>query len=209
MTIRDRKPPSLTVLAVLLPLASAPVGPVGAAEPLASPRAERVANRIAERRYARMSIAEARMARAADRAAEIAALVPEPPPPRPVTVRRLARAGVPPGGFSVPAGAGSPPVSRPAAPAAVRPQPAATVPASPDANATASGRPETPSVDADAGAWTLAPDPAVQPAAAGPDGTRSVLTGGDVSAPPRPGVDRPGPAVTQPPVELLPTPPRK
>jgi len=158
------------------------------------PRAERVADRIAERRYARLSIAEARVveaesraARAEARVAQIAPVVPTPPPPRPATVRRMARAGVPLGGPTPPqpAVAAGPPVP---------PQPAV-------ARATAAE-----------GAWTLAAEDAVAPATAevAPDGTRSVLSaGGGTAEPAAPPAARPGPAVTQPPVELLPTPEAK
>ncbi|MEX0689426.1 MAG: hypothetical protein WD072_12280 [Pirellulales bacterium] len=63
--------------------------------------------------------------------------------------------------------------------------------------------------------WTLDPDQGVAPAAAAvaPDGTRSVLSaGGTPPASPTPSTSatpRPGAAVTQPPVELLPTPEAK
>ena len=185
------------------------------------PRAARVADRVAERVYARQSIAEARAARAEARALEIARIVPEPPPPRPATVRRLTRAGVPlagpppavvvaplplsptrkPVATSPPAGlAGQPGLARQPVPAAKQ------GPAAPAA-ATAS-RPTPPATEP--GVWTLDPDPAGT-AVVGPDGTRSVLaTGGEASAEPAPSnaeADRTGPAVTQPPVELLPTPP--
>ncbi len=170
------------------------------------------AERMAERIYARQAIAEARAVRAEARAAEIAKLVPEPPPPRPITVRRMARAGVP---FPVPgqpqtaiAAKATPPVPRmtiqEASPAVVARQ-AATVPA-PKATAA------TPKVAAEPapGVWTLDPDPAGS-ATVDSDGTRSVLaTGGEAptkrEVPPT-DADRAGPAVTQPPIELLPTPP--
>jgi len=182
------------------------------------PRAERVADRIAERRYARLSIAEARVAdaearaaRAEARVAQIAPAVPVPPPPRPATVRRMARAGVPLGGpLPPPVVAARPPVPpRAVAQAAgesagqavgqlarpVNPQPAVAGPT------------------AERGAWTLSPDDAVAPATAevAPDGTRSVLSagGGAVQPAAAPAPGRPGPAVTQPPVELLPTPEAK
>jgi len=193
-----------------------------AAEALAiPPRAERVTNRIAERRYARMSIAEARAARAEARVAEIAPVVPVPPPPRPATVRRLARAGVP---LSAPPpptviAAGPSPVRQPAVPqrSPAAPAMAATPPAPrPLASAATAARPVPPAAMADPGAWTLAPDDAVTPATAevAPDGTRSVLSAdnaapasGAAATPPAAG--RPGPAVTQPAVELLPTPEAK
>jgi hypothetical protein len=181
------------------------------------PRAARVADRVAERVYARQSIAEARAARAEARALEIARIVPEPPPPRPATVRRLTRAGVPLAG-PPPAVVVAPlplsPTRRPVATSppvglARQPGPAVKqVPAAPAA-ATAS-RPTPPATEP--GVWTLDPDPAGT-AVVGPDGTRSVLaTGGEASAEPAPSnveADRTGPAVTQPPVELLPTPPSK
>jgi hypothetical protein len=182
------------------------------------PRAERVADRMAERRYARLSIAEARVAEAESRAAraearvaQIAPAVPVPPPPRPATMRRMARAGVPLGGPTPPAAAARPPVppragaepaaqaSAQAAPQPMRqpapPQPAAAGPA------------------VERGAWTLGAEDAVAPATAevAPDGTRSVLSaGGGAGQPAAAGPSgRPDPAVTQPPVELLPTPEAK
>jgi len=211
-------------LRIVVYLAGLPVGatilsPFPAEVFAIPPRAERVANRIAERRYARVSIAEARAARAEARVAEIAPVVPVPPPPRPATVRRLARAGVPLGGPPPPAVTAAPapqpirslaarqPAARPgagspatAAPAVTTPAPAMAVkPAAPPAT--------------EPGAWTLDPDQGVSPAAAEltPDGTRSVLAaGGD--PPPRQPAETPapsGPAVTQPPVELLPAPEAK
>jgi hypothetical protein len=163
------------------------------------PRSERVAARIAERAYARQSIAEARAARAEARVAEIAPLVPVPPPPRPATVRRMARAGVPlappaPVVFGAPVIEPSrvmpappfvgPPVARPAEPAR------AIVSAPP--------RPTAPVV-------TAAPQPTAD-ADIADDGTRSVLTMAEEPAPqPAPGESK-GSAVTHPPIELLPTP---
>jgi len=212
----------LPVVAVIFSPAG-PLTPAPTAAVAVPPRADRVANRIAERRYARMSIADARAARAEALVAEIAPLVPEPPLPRPVTVRRMLRAGVPlgvpPVVVAVPPWAPLPPwfpmppavvtrsVPDPATSAASRvpPAPPVTAPATASAAAPAP-RP------AEAGAFTLDPDPAAAPAAAevAPDGTRSVLaTGGDKPAKPAvpPTPDSPaGPAVTQPPVELLPTP---
>ncbi len=171
-----------------------------------TPRAARLAERI----YARQAIAEARAARAEARAAEIAKVVPEPPPPRPATLRRMARAGVP---------LGTPPqavIVRHEAPVASEPvspkvEPPAVVrkatPAPQSPTGTAS---RAPAVAPTPGAWTLDPDPASSPVVAH-DGTRSVLaTGGETPPPPAaPSTDagRPGPAVTQPPIELLPTPP--
>jgi hypothetical protein len=171
------------------------------------PRAERAATRIAERRYARMSIAEARVAQAQARVAEIAPLVPVPPPPRPATVRRMARAGVPLGGPTTPGVVATP-----------APQPprslAANPPAGPRAPQTAAApaQPAAPAA-ADPGVWTLEPNEGVTPATAevDPDGTRSVLAAGGAPAagpatppatPPAPA----GPPVTQPAIELLPTP---
>jgi len=196
-----------TVFSPLLPRAYA-----------ATPRTERVADRIAERRYARMSIAEARAARAVARVAEIAPVTPVPPPPRPATVRRLARAGVPLGGPTPPAVTAAP-VPPPARIGSGRqpprplnaPPPAIAAPARPTAPATAAtAHAAAPIAAEEPGAWTLDAEPGASPAAAevAPDGTRSVLkAGGD---PPSPQPARPpassGPAVTQPPVELLPTP---
>jgi len=189
------------------------------------PRAERVANRIAERRYARLSIAEARAARAEARVAEIAPAVPVPPPPRRATVRRLRRAGVPLGGPTTPvvvagtAAAGPQVLARQTAPgmavAATQPltqQPAATAtPPRPAPSATAA-RQIPPTAITEPGVWRLDPDEGVAPAAAAlaPDGTRSVLSAGggpSQAASPQPaGASQPGSAVTRPPVELLPTP---
>jgi hypothetical protein len=162
------------------------------------PRSERAAARIAERAYARQSIAEARAARAEARVAEIAPLVPVPPPPRPATVRRMARAGVPlappaPVVFGAPViqpsrvmpappFVGSP-VARPAEPAraivAAPPRPAAPV-------VTASPQPTSPAGPSD-------------------DGTQSVLT--TAEEPAAAAAREPaGAAVMHPPIELLPTP---
>lgn len=169
------------------------------------PRAERVADRIAERRYARLSIAEARVAEAESRAAraearvaQIAPAVPTPPPPRPATVRRMARAGVPLGGPTPPVVVARPPL--PPQPAVAARQP---VPPQPAVARAAAAE----------GAWTLAAEDAVSPATAevAPDGTRSVLSAGGPAGEPAaaPTASRSGPAVTQPPVELLPTPEAK
>ncbi len=185
------------------------------------PRAERVANRVAERRYARMSIAEARVARAEARVAEIAPAVPVPPPPRPATVRRMARAGVPLGGPTPPAVRATPAPPAPRSLAAHQPaadsgagSPAtAAVPLSPPSPAPAAVVNRTsPAAATEPGVWTLDADQGVSPAAAelAPDGTRSVLSAGGAApsktAVPAEPADRSGPAVTQPPVELLPTP---
>ena len=176
------------------------------------------AARVAERRYARLSIAEARAVRAEARVVEIAPLVPVPPPPRPVTVRRMVRAGVPVVG-PIPPVVGLAPLpvpppwfafwppapffARPAAVAVVSPgaaPPQVVLPAEPTAAAAA-----------EPGAWTLDPEPAVAPAGAevSDDGTRSVLSAGGAGPPSgqSPPAGSSGPVVTQPPIELLPTPP--
>ena len=195
--------PRFFALVVGLPVAAMIFSPLASEAYAVPPRAERVANRVAERRYARMSIAEARVARAEARVAVIAPVVPVPPPPRPATVRRMARAGVPLGGPTPPA------VAAGAAPAATG------APATAAATATAEKAATSPAAS-EIGAWTLDPDQGVSPAAAEltPDGTRSVLSAGGDPSPPQP--QRPaatpapsGPAVTQPPVELLPTPAAK
>ena len=192
-----------------LPVAATIFSPFSAEVFAIPPRAERVANRVAERRYARMSIAEARVARAEARVAEIAPVVPVPPPPRPATVRRLARAGVPLGGPTPPAVTAAPVTRAPRSLATVQPAaPAAAVPAA----AATAAKPSAPAPANEPGAWTLDADEPVSPAAAAvaPDGTRSVLAAGGDSPPHRPAPVPPptpaGPAVTQPPVELLPTP---
>jgi hypothetical protein len=152
----------------------------------AAPRSERVSARIAERAYARQSIAEARAVRAEARVAAIAPAVPVPPPPRPTTVRRMLRAGVPLNG--------QPPLT--AQPLLVGPssagqQPPTTAvavaipPAAPVAAAPATGRA---SDDVSA------------------DGTRSVLTAAEEPAVSTAVRQPAGPAVTHPPIELLPTP---
>jgi hypothetical protein len=182
--------------------------PLTAAEPPVplTPRAARVAERI----YARQAIAEARAARAEARAAEIAKVVPVPPPPRPATVRRMARAGVPMGTPSqaVIAAHEAPVVSEPVAPN-VDP-PAVVRKATPGTQSPTGTASRDSKVVPTPGAWTLDPDPASSPVVEH-DGTRSVLaTSGETPPPPAApatDVDRPGPAVTQPPIELLPTPP--
>lgn len=190
---------SLCIAGMLLHVAAPPAG----ARP---PRAERVVDRVAERVYARQSITEARAARAEARAFEIARIVPEPPPPRPATVRRLTRAGVP--------LAGPPPVVVVAPlPLAPTRKPVATSPPAGLARQPVPAGKLGPTPPAtEPGVWTLDPDPAGT-AVVGPDGTRSVLaTGGEASAEPAPAnaeADPTGPALTQPPVELLPTPPSK
>ncbi len=202
------------------------------------PRAERVADRIAERRYARLSIAEARVAEAESRAAraearvaQIAPAVPVPPPPRPATVRRMARAGVPLGGPTPPVVvatrplgrppvvAGQPPAGPPAVATRPAPRPAASAAtARQPAPSTTAARPPQPPPVTEPGAWTLDPDEGVAPALAevAPDGTRSVLSAGGsppaptaAAEPATPAASRSGPAVTQPPIELLPTPEAK
>jgi hypothetical protein len=163
------------------------------------PRSERVAARIAERAYARQSIAEARAARAEARVAEIAPLVPVPPPPRPATVRRMARAGVPlappaPLVFGAPAIQPSRTIPTPSVigpPLQMPAEPARAIVSAPP-------RPTAPVV-------TAAPQPAAD-AGIADDGTRSVLTTAEEPAPqPAPGESK-GSAVTHPPIELLPTP---
>jgi len=135
-----------------------------------------------------------------------------PPPPRPATVRRMARAGVPLGGPTPPVVVTARPPAVPQAVPSSGPQtvqqPAAPAnPQSPVAARAPVARPP------ERGAWTLAPDSAVTPATAeaAPDGTRSVLSaaGGTSQPAEGPQAGRPGPAVTQPPVELLPAPEAK
>lgn len=152
----------------------------------ATPRSDRVAARIAERAYARQSIAEARAVRAEARVAAIAPVTPVPPPSRPATVRRMLRAGVPlnaapptpamppvvmeaPLPQRIAAQAVAPPAAPPATPAAPTPTPAAT-------------------------------------ANVADDGTRSVLATAEVPAAVPATREPAGPAVTHPPIELLPTP---
>lgn len=102
-----------------------------------TPRSERVTRRVAERAYARASIAEAKAARAQERVEAIAPVVPVPPPPRPATVRRLLRAGIPPEAIIA---ATRPPVP---APAQIVPAPVAGFPQT--AAAPASAAPPLPS----------------------------------------------------------------
>ena len=163
----------------------------------ASPRGERVTARIAERVYARQSIAEARAARAEARVAHIAPVVPVPPPPRPATVRRMRRAGVP----------LTPPAPQPAAVVAT-PGPRATpapgkLPAQPPAPAPRRLAPVTPEADS-----LVLPGTQASPPPAGPsdDGTRSVLATAEVPAATAPAREPAGAPVTHPPIELLPTP---
>lgn len=170
---------------------------VSVAAHAASPRSERVTSRIAERAYARQSIAEARAARAEARVAQIAPAVPVPPPPRPATVRRMRRAGVP----------LTPPVSQPAAVVAA-PAPRATpapgkLPARQPAPAPQRLAPATPEADSLVlpGTPTVAP-----PAGQADDGTRSVLATAEQPAATAPAREPAGAPVTHPPIELLPTP---
>ena len=159
------------------------------------PRSERVMERMAERAYARQSIAEARATRAEARVAEIAPLVPVPPPPRPATVRRMARAGVP---LMPPITAA--PIADPRTPVA-----AAARPPMPSAQATAA--PPTP---ASVAVRPSQPSPAASPIPASaeisPDGTRSVLATAEQPAAAAAARKPAGPPVTHPPIELLPTP---
>jgi hypothetical protein len=169
------------------------------------PRSERLAERMAERAYARQSIAEARAARASARVAEIAPLVPVPPPPRPATVRRMARAGVPltaPATGSSLAGPPLPRASMAAAgttrapgPSAVVAPPSTPPPATPPAAAATAAR------AARDGSPLTAPSADVAP-----DGTRSVLAAAEEPAAAAATRKPAGPPVTHPPIELLPTP---
>jgi hypothetical protein len=161
----------------------------------ATPRSERVTARIAERAYARQSIAEARAARAEARVAEIAPLVPVPPPPRPATVRRMARAGVPMGGPLPGAVVALPQPQRGPLPAAV-----ATARPATSAPAAVPLRPEVP-----ASTSVVAPRPA-PPTDRADDGTKSVLATAEEPTPAPTPREPSGAAVTHPPVELLPTP---
>ena len=169
------------------------------------PRSERLAERMAERAYARQSIAEARAARASARVAEIAPLVPVPPPPRPATVRRMARAGVPltaPATGSSLAGPPLPRASMAAAGTTRAPGPSAVVapPATPPA-ATPPAAAATAARAARDGSPLIAPSADVSP-----DGTRSVLAAAEEPAAAAATRKPAGPPVTHPPIELLPTP---
>ena len=169
------------------------------------PRSERLAERMAERAYARQSIAEARAARASARVAEIAPLVPVPPPPRPATVRRMARAGVPltaPATGSSLAGPPLPRASMAAAGTTRAPGPSAVVapPATPPA-ATPPAAAATAARAARDGSPLTAPSADVAP-----DGTRSVLAAAEEPAAAAATRKPAGPPVTHPPIELLPTP---
>ena len=156
--------------------------------PAATPRSERVATRVAERAYARQSIAEARAVRAEARVAAIAPAVPVPPPPRPTTVRRMLRAGVPLNG--------SPPLNGPpplgGQPLLVSPPSAGPLP-----SAVAGPAPIRPTAP-------VAAAPATDQVSA--DGTRSVLAAAEEPAASNAARKPAGPAVTHPPIELLPTP---
>lgn len=156
------------------------------------PRSDRAAARVAERAYARRSIAEVRAARAEARVAEIAPRVPVPPPPRPATVRRMARAGVPLVGQS-------PLTPRPQL---VGPLPAAATLPTRTVVESAPARPAAPA------ARPAAPPPAAPstPADVADDGTRSVLTGSQEPAVAPAAREPAGAAITHPPIELLPTP---
>jgi len=164
--------------------------------PAATPRSERVATRIAERAYSRQSIAEARAVRAEARLAAIAPAVPVPPPPRPTTVRRMLRAGVPLNGQ--PPLNGTPPLNGPpplgGQPLLVGPPSAGPLPSAVAGSALI--RPAAP----------VAAAPATDDVSA--DGTRSVLAAAEEPAAAASTAARKptGPAVTHPPIELLPTP---
>jgi hypothetical protein len=162
--------------------------------PAATPRSERVATRVAERAYARQSIAEARAVRAEARLVAIAPTVPVPPPPRPITVRRMLRAGVPLNGQ--PPLNGPPPLDgRPplgGQPLLVGPPSAGPLP-----SAVAGSTPIRPTAP-------TAAAPATDQVSA--DGTRSVLAAAEEPAASTAAREPAGPAVTHPPIELLPTP---
>jgi hypothetical protein len=128
----------------------------------AAPRSERVARRIAERAYARKSIAEARAARAEIRVAEIAPFATVPPPPRPATVRRMARAGVPLGGP-----VGAPPVVAPVAPTVSAAPPGGAVALPLDREATRGGLTD----DGTRSVLATAEEPAAAPATREPAGS--------------------------------------
>jgi len=160
--------------------------------PAATPRSERVATRIAERAYARQSIAEARAVRAEARLAAIAPAVPVPPPPRLTTVRRMLRAGVPLNGQ--PPLNGPPPLG--GQPLLVGPPSAGPLP-----SAVAGPAPLRPAAPVAAAPAT---DRATDQVSA--DGTRSVLAAAEEPAASTAARKPAGPAVTHPPIELLPTP---
>ncbi len=176
-----------------VPMATILLGIGGSGVLAAAPRSQRVAERIAERAYARQSIAEARAARAEARVAEIAPFVPVPPPPRPATVRRMARAGVPlgpPASGSGPLPARLPPAAAPAfASAPPTTPPSISVPATAQTPRATAATPQKEARDVVAD-----------------DGTRSVLATAETPAT-QPATREPaGAAVTHPPIELLPTP---
>ena len=153
------------------------------------PRSVRVMERMVERASARQAIAEARAARAEARLADIAPLAASPQAPRPATLRRMARTGVP---------------------AAVR-SPVATAARTPATTNDASRQSDAPTR---APAPITAAPPAVAHAEPAPsdsigvvdDGTRSVLTTAEQPEASDTGREPSGPAVTHPPMELLPTP---
>lgn len=165
-------------------IATVAVGPAVAA----TPRSDRLALRFAERAYARQSIAEARAARAEARVAEIAPLVPVPPPPRPATVRRMARAGVPLGAPPAVRLSARPPLPSPSGQAVA----ASVMPRSPQPSAATASAPQ--------------PAPMPQHDDVAPDGTRSVLAAAAEEPAAPASREAAGPAVTHPPIELLPTP---
>jgi hypothetical protein len=163
----------------------------------ATPRSARVAARIAERAYARQSIAEARAAWAQARVEAIAPVVPVPPPPRPATVRRMLRAGVP---------VGAPIVAAPVLPGATRVAVATAAPAAANAVApTPEPLPATSAAPRDGSATPAVPQTA-SAADVAPDGTRSVLATSEQPTPAAESRPPSGPAVSHPPIELLPVP---
>jgi hypothetical protein len=184
---------ALTALLTLAP------GAVLAVSPAATPRAERLAARAAERALARESIASARAARAEARLAAVApaAVVPLP---RPATVRRMVRAGVP---LNAPFnGARAAPLPQavvmapPASPSVV----VESAPAQPAAApAAAPAQTVTGNIRSAAATPTAGDDVAA-------DGTRSVLATAEEPATAAAPREPAGPAITHPPIELLPTP---
>ena len=184
-------------LTALLTLAS---GAAAAAAPAATPRAERLAARAAERALARESIASARAARAEARLAAVAPTAVVPPPPRPATVRRMLRAGVP---LNAPFnGARAAPLPQavvmapPASPSVV----VESAPARPAAApAAAPAQTVTGNIRSAEATPTAGDDVAA-------DGTRSVLATAEEPATAAAPREPAGPAITHPPIELLPTP---
>ena len=168
--------------------------------------------RIAERAYARLAIAEARAARAEAWVVEIAPTTPLPPPPRPATVRRMLRAGVPLGSPIV-VWTGPATAVASTGPAPMARETVTVRPAAPGGPATASAPAQTPPAIQPPPAGNTAARPAKPqtPAASLPDdvaadGSRSVLTKAEAPAADAPPREPAGPAVTHPPIELLPTP---